>query len=376
MPPEHLAPAAATVAAVHDAVLAAAAEADPAGVAALVRRHRPLASAGEVQQVVDEVLHRVSGLGALQPLLDDPEVAEVMVNGPDRPVWVERRGRLTRTEVVLDERAVDLVVERIAAPLGLRVDRTRPTLDARLADGSRVHVVLPPLAVDGPCVTIRRFVARAIPLAELCPPGVDALLGAAVAERRNLLAVGGTGAGKTTLLNALAAEIDPGERIVTVEDAAELALEHPHVVRLEARSAAAGTSVRELVRNALRMRPDRIVVGEVRGGEALDLLVAMNTGHDGALSTLHANSAVDALARLETLVLLAASGMPLAAIRAQVAASVDLVVHVARLDGGRRRVVEVLEVGLGGGPPVRLAGADGVEAWPVRDARAHPAVVT
>jgi pilus assembly protein CpaF len=271
--------------------------------------------------------------------------------------------------VVLDRRLVDLAVERIVAPLGLRVDRTKPALDARLPDGSRVNVVVPPLAVDGPCITIRRFVVRALPLGELCPPGVDDLLRRAVLERRSLVAVGGTGAGKTTLLNALAAAIPPGERIVTVEDAAELDLPHPHVVRLEARS---GGTVRDLVRNALRMRPDRIVVGEVRGPEALDLLVAMNTGHEGALSTLHANSAADALARLETMVLSAASGLPLAAIRAQLAASLDLVVHVARRVDGRRQVVEVAEVR----PPddgtygVRhLAGPAGVESLPARPAR-------
>jgi pilus assembly protein CpaF len=338
---------------------------DGEAIAELVRHRHPLASADEVRRVVDGVRHRIDGLGAIQPLLDDPAVSEVMVNAPGRPVWVERAGRLAVTDVVLDAEAVALVVERITAPLGLRVDRTRPLLDARLADGSRVNIAVPPLAVDGPCVTIRRFVTRALPLAALCPPGVDRLLAGAVRDRRNILAVGGTGAGKTTLLNALAAEVPPTERIVTVEDAAELDLPHPHVVRLEARGSAAGTAagsaaaVRDLVRNALRMRPDRIVVGEVRGGEALDLLVAMNTGHDGTLSTVHANGVADALARLEVMVLLAGIGLPSAGIRAQLGASVDLVVHVARLGDGARRVVEVGEVALDGATIRVVAGPDG-----------------
>jgi pilus assembly protein CpaF len=370
MPPEGGAEtSAALVSALHEAVADHVLAAEAGGVAEAVRRQHPLASADEVRRVVGEVLHRVAGLGALQPLLDDPEVSEVMVNGPDRAVWVERRGSLHRTEVVLDRRSVELAVERIAGPLGLRIDRTRPTVDARLPDGSRVHIVVPPLAVDGPCITIRRFVVRALPLAALCPPGVDVLLRSAVLERRNLLAVGGTGAGKTTLLNALAAEIDGRERIITVEDAAELDLPHPHVVRLEARAASGVASVRELVRNALRMRPDRIVVGEVRGPEALDLLVAFNTGHEGGLSTLHANSATDALSRLETMALLAGSGLSSPAIRAQVAASVDLVVQVARFPGGRRQVVEVLEVDPSArSTGWRLAGPGGVEG----DARRPP----
>lgn len=371
MPPEGTAPGVVElVESLHEAV--AAGSGDGAGLADEVRRRHPLASPEEVKRVAGQVLDRLAGLGALQPLLDDPTVSEVMVNGPGRAVWVERRGRLHRTGVVLDGRAVDLAVERIAAPLGLRVDRTRPWADARLPDGSRVNIIVPPLAIDGPCITIRRFAVRALPLAELCPPGVDALLADAVGDRRNLLAVGGTGAGKTTLLNALAAQVGAGERIVTVEDAAELDLDHQHVVRLEARAPAGTSSIRDLVRNALRMRPDRIVVGEVRGAEALDLLVAMNTGHEGALSTLHANSAADGLARLETMVLLAGTGLPLAAIRAQVGASLDLVVHVARLAEGRRRVVEVLEVEPATGRAGRrLAGPGGVVAQPSRPSRAR-----
>jgi len=354
---------------------------DPDRIAALVRHHRPLATPATVAAAVTAVRQRVVGLGPLEALLADPTVSEVMVNGPGTPVWVERAGRLEPTAVVLDRAAVDIAVERIVAPLGLRADRTSPTVDARLPDGSRVNVVVPPLAVDGPCITIRRFGARAVRLDELCPPGVAELLGWAVSARCNLIAVGGTGAGKTTLLNALAASVPAGERIVTVEDAAELRLPHPHVVRLECRPEADGrhrVDLRQLVRNALRMRPDRLVVGEVRGPEALDLLQAMNTGHEGALSTCHANGTLDALARLETMVLLAGSGLPLAAVRDQLTASLDLLVHVIRRSDGSRRVVEVAEVadpsGRRGaadeGPRARaLADADGLRALPSRPAR-------
>jgi len=345
-------------------------------IAELVRRRHPLASAEEVRRVVDGVLHRLVGLGALQPLLDDPAVSEVMVNAPGAPVWVERAGQLAPTDVVLDDDALGLVVERITAPLGLRVDRTRPLLDARLPDGSRVNIAVPPLAVDGPCITIRRFVARSLPLVALCPPGVDRLLAEAVADRRNVLAVGGTGAGKTTLLNALAAHLPADERIITVEDTAELRLHHEHVVRLEARPASAdglgAVSVRELVRNALRMRPDRIVVGEVRGPEALDMLWAMNTGHEGSLSTCHANSPLDALRRLEVMVLTAGLELPLVAVRDQLTSALDLVVQVARLADGSRRVVAVGEVV---DPPRQgerlreLAGPHGVLRLPERPAR-------
>ncbi len=255
--------------------------------------------------------------GPLEPILADPEVTEVMVNGPGR-VWVERAGRLERVPVALDTPAIEHLIEKVVAPLGLRVDRSSPLVDARLPDGSRVNAIVPPLAVDGPCLTVRRFGARAIPLAAFAAPSVVALLAWAVAARLNVLVSGGTGAGKTTLLNALAGCIPPGERVVTVEDAAELRLPGEHVVRLEARPAnaegAGEVRIRELVRNALRMRPDRIVVGEVRGPEALDMLQAMNSGHEGSLSTCHANSPDDALRRLETMVLMGDVGLPLAAV--------------------------------------------------------------
>jgi pilus assembly protein CpaF len=270
-----------------------------------------------------------------------------MCNGAG-PVWVERSGRLERLALWLSADDVALLIERVLTPLGLRADRTAPLVDARLADGSRVNVVIPPLAIDGPCLTIRRFGARAVTLDHVAVPPVAAFLRSAVEARLNIVVSGGTGAGKTTLLNALAACLPAEERIVTIEDAAELRLPLTHVVRLEARPSnaeGAGTvHVRDLVRNALRMRPDRIVVGEVRGAEALDMVQAMNTGHEGSLSTCHANSPTDALRRLETMVLSGAAGLPLAAIREQLAASVDLVVHVARRPGGARRIVDVAEV--------------------------------
>jgi len=272
-----------------------------ADVVRIARQRAPLAPSTVLDGVVDRVLARTIGLGPLEPLLADPLVSEVMVNGPG-PVWIERSGDLRATDVQVDLATIELLVERVVAPLGLRVDRTSPLVDARLPDGSRVNVIIPPLAIDGPCITVRRFGTRAIPLAELCAPEVASMLEEAVTARANVIVSGGTGAGKTTLLNALAAVIPDGERIVTVEDAAELRLPGRHVVRLEARPANAdgvgAVTVRALVRNALRMRPDRIVVGEVRGAEALDMLQAMNTGHEGSLSTCHANSPADALRRV------------------------------------------------------------------------------
>lgn len=313
----------------------------------LVRDADPLLPATEVDDVVLRVLARTGGLGALEPILGDPDVTEVMVNGPG-PVWIERNGQLIRTLVELDTPAIELLVTRIVAPLGLRVDRSSPLVDARLPDGSRVNAIVPPLAIDGPCLTIRRFGARAIPLHDLAAPPVAALLRWAVVARCNVVVSGGTGAGKTTLLNALAGSIPAGERIVTVEDAAELRLPGDHVVRLEARPASfegvGAVTIRSLVRNALRMRPDRIIVGETRGAEALDMLQAMNTGHEGSLSTCHANGPDDALRRLETMVLLGDVGLPLAAVREQLVSALDLVVHVVRAGNGGRRVARVAEV--------------------------------
>jgi pilus assembly protein CpaF len=347
-------------------------------VAVLVDEEAPLLGAGLRRRLVAGVLADVCGLGALEPLLADPAVTEIMVNGPGR-VWVERNGALVRVPVELDTKAIEHLIEKVVAPLGLRVDRSSPLVDARLPDGSRVNAVVPPLAVDGPCLTVRRFGARAVPLAAFGPPDVVELLSQAVASRLNVVVSGGTGAGKTTLLNALAYCIPSTERVITVEDAAELSLPGEHVVRLEARPAnaegAGEVRIRDLVRNALRMRPDRIVVGEVRGPEALDMLQAMNTGHEGSLSTCHANSADDALRRLETMVLMGEVQLPLAAVRSQLEAALDLVVQVARRPDGSRRVVAVAEVLQGaaatdGGCRTRpVADADGVVAEPARRSR-------
>jgi pilus assembly protein CpaF len=360
------------VARIHERVVSdlAGGSIDAADVRRLVQAVEPLLAPAQVERVVAEVLAAVSGLGPLDPLLADPEVTEVMVNGPG-PVWVERRGLLTVTSLVLDRAAIEAAVERVVAPLGLRADRAHPMVDARLPDGSRVNAVMPPLAIDGPYLTIRRFGAKPIPLARLAAPEVAGFLAEAVAARRNIVVSGGTGAGKTTLLNALAGAIPTGERIVTVEDAAELRLPQPHVVRLEGRPAnaegAGGARIRDLVRNALRMRPDRIVVGECRGGEALDMLQAMNTGHEGSLTTCHANGALDTLRRLETMVLMGDVALPLDAVRDQIAASVDLIVHLRRV-GVERRVTEVAEVVPGGVRP--LSDGDRMLATPVRPARA------
>jgi pilus assembly protein CpaF len=293
------------------------------------------------------------GLGPLEELLADPTVEEVMVNGPN-DVYVERGGRIEPAGVSFpDEEELRNAIERILAPLGRRVDELSPMVDARLADGSRVNVVIPPLAIDGPALSIRRFGAsrpnpgELVELGTLTPAQCD-LLEKAVVGRRSVLVSGGTGSGKTTLLNALSSFIAPGERVVTIEDAAELRLQQPHVVRMESRPASVEgrgeVTVRDLLRNALRMRPDRIVIGEVRGPEALDLLTALNTGHDGALSTVHANSPEDALSRLETLALMAGLGLPHATIAEQVQRGVDLVVHLERRSDGSRRVTEIAEV--------------------------------
>ena len=321
-------------------------------VAALVDDEVPLLGGALRRRLVAGILADVCGLGAIEPLLADPDVTEIMVNGPGR-VWIERKGALVRVPVELDAAAIEHLIEKVVAPLGLRVDRSSPLVDARLPDGSRVNAVVPPLAVDGPCLTVRRFGARAVPLADFAGPDVTALLSEAVAGRRNLVVSGGTGAGKTTLLNALGACIPASERVITVEDAAELNLPREHVVRLEARPAnaegAGAVRIRDLVRNALRMRPDRIVVGEVRGPEALDMLQAMNSGHEGSLSTCHANSPDDALRRLETMVLMGEVQLPLAAVRSQLEAALDLIVQVSRFSDGSRRIVAVAEVVEGAG---------------------------
>lgn len=305
------------------------------------------------EEVIGRIVRDSVGLGPLEALLADPTIEEVMVNGPDR-IYVERRGLLEPTEVAFaGEEELRDVIERVLAPLGRRVDELSPMVDARLADGSRVNVVIPPLTIDGPALSIRRFGAERPGPDELVALGTLSaeqrqLLERAVAARRSVLVSGGTGSGKTTLLNALSSFLAPGERVVTIEDAAELRLQQPHVVRLESRPAGiegrGEVTIRDLLRNALRMRPDRIVIGEVRGVEALDLLTALNTGHDGALSTVHANSPEDALRRLETLVLMAGVGLPHATVAEQVRRGIDLVVHLRREADGSRRVSEIVEV--------------------------------
>jgi len=317
-------------------------------VADLVRAEAPLLDAQSLRETVKAVLNGVQGLGPLEAWLADPEVTDVMVNGGGQ-VWVDRAGTLTRTDLLLAEEVVLHLVERVVAPLGLSIDRAHPLVDARLADGSRVHAVVRPLAVDGPCLTIRRFGAKPIRLDQVAGPGVCGLLDWAVRARANVVVSGGAGAGKTTLLNALAAAISDAERVVTIEDAAELRLPGAHVVRLEARPANAEgvgeVRIRDLVRASLRMRPDRIIVGEVRSGEALDMLQAMNTGHEGSLSTCHANSPTDALRRLETLVLMGDVDVPHVAVREQIASAIDLVVQISRDGRGFRRITDVAEVG-------------------------------
>jgi pilus assembly protein CpaF len=322
-------------------------------VRALVAEQAVLLGAGDREEIAARIVRDSVGLGPLEVLLADPAVEEVMVNGPGI-VYVERSGRIEATDVAFaDEEELRNAIERILAPLGRRVDELSPMVDARLADGSRVNVVIPPLAIDGPLVSIRRFGARRPGPGELVALGTLTAeqrrsLEKAVAGRRSILVSGGTGSGKTTLLNALSGFIDPTERVVTIEDAAELRLQQPHVVRLESRPAGVEgrgeVAIRDLLRNALRMRPDRIVIGEVRGPEALDLLTALNTGHDGALSTVHANSPADALGRLETLALMAGVGLPHAAVAEQVQRGIDLVVHLERRADGSRVVTEIAEV--------------------------------
>ncbi len=319
----------------------------------LVDEHAAVLPAAEREQIAARIVRDSVGLGPLEVLLADPAVEEVMVNGPDC-VYMERRGRLEPTGVAFEsDEELRNTIERILAPLGRRVDELSPMVDARLADGSRVNVVIPPLAIDGPALSIRRFGASRPGPDELVAIGTLTAaqrrdLEQAVGERRSVLVSGGTGSGKTTLLNALSSFIASGERVVTIEDAAELRLQQPHVVRLESRPAGVEgrgeVTIRDLLRNALRMRPDRIVIGEVRGVEALDLLTALNTGHDGALSTVHANSPADALRRLETLALMAGVGLPHAAVVEQVRRGIDLVVHLQRQPDGARRVTEIAEV--------------------------------
>jgi pilus assembly protein CpaF len=346
----------------------------PAALGAFVRAAEPLLADADVTALAAALAADIAGLGPLDALLADPAVSEVMVNAG--AVWVEREGALQKVSDQLDSGAVARVVERIVGPLGLRVDRAAPIVDARLPDGSRVCVVMPPVAVDGVCLAVRRFASSAVGLADFCSAAVVGLLREVVVDRYNVLVAGGASAGKTTLLNALAGEIEGGERIVTIEDAAELRLPQSHVVRLETRPAnaegAGAVGVRTLLRAALRLRPDRIIVGEVRDGAALDMLQALNTGHAGSFSTCHANSATDALRRVETMALMGDVDLSLTGVREQLAATVDIVVVVAKTGAGRRRVVEVAEVlepGPAGWTVRPLATGAAVQTRPARPSR-------
>ena len=324
----------------------------------LLLEESPLLPADVAQRRAHRLVGELIGLGPLQQLLDDPEVTDVLVNGPG-PVWIERDGCLQLSGIAVDTHEILRAVERLVAPLGLRADRSCPVVDARLADGTRVAAVLPPLAVDGPVLAVRRHLRRPLPLDAFAGAPVVELLHGVVDERHNVVVYGPTGSGKTTLVNALAARVPGSERIVTVEDVAELRLPGPNVVRLEARPGAADgagrTEVRDLVRAALRLRPDRIVVGEVRGAEAADMVWALSTGHRGGFSTCHAGDPDDALERLATMCLLGQAAMPYQVARAQVLAAVDVLVGVGRDPSGRRRVVAVHRVGPSGAGPDLVA---------------------
>ena len=307
----------------------------------------------ERDDLVIEIEHETFGLGPIEPLMQDPTVSDILVNGAQE-VYIERRGKLERTRVTFrDDTHLLQVIDRIVSAVGRRVDESSPMVDARLPDGSRVNAIIPPLALDGPVLSIRRFAKDPLRMADMIEfgtltPALAEILRATVQARLNILVSGGTGAGKTTMLNVLSNAIPNTERIVTIEDSAELQLQQEHVVRLETRPAniegQGAVTQRELVRNALRMRPDRIVVGEVRGGEVLDMLQAMNTGHDGSLSTVHANSTRDALSRIETMVLMSGLSLPVRAMRDYIASALDLVVHLSRLSDGTRKVVRVTEI--------------------------------
>ena len=305
------------------------------------------------KEIFGQVLNDLLGYGPIQALLDDPDVSEIMVNGPKK-IFVEKKGQLTKSNAVFDDDDhVVRIIERIVLPLGRHVDADSPTVDARLPDGSRVNAVVRPVAIDGPSITIRKFRKDKLKVDDLINYGslsrqMADFLQACVKARFNIVISGGTGSGKTTLLNVMSGFIPEDERILTIEDAAELQLQQEHVMRMETKTANAegrgAVTIRDLVKNSLRMRPDRIVVGEVRGGEALDMLQAMNTGHDGSLTTVHSNSSRDALSRLETLVLMAGMDLPLKVVRQQISSAIDLIVQQTRLKDGQRKVTAVTEV--------------------------------
>jgi pilus assembly protein CpaF len=322
-------------------------------VSELLGSRSDVGSAEDIAALRQEIIDEALGLGPLEDLLRDPTITEIMVNGPNR-IFVERSGKIeTTVKRFTSERQLRLIIERIIAPIGRRIDESQPMVDARLVDGSRVNAVIEPLALDGATLTIRRFPERRMQAGDLVrigavtPELVD-FLRAAVEARLNIVVAGGTGSGKTTFLNVLSSFLPSSERIVTIEDAAELSLAQEHVVRLESRppniQGAGEIRIRDLLRNSLRMRPDRIVVGECRGGEALDMLQAMNTGHDGSLTTIHANSTRDAISRIETLVLMAGFDLPVRAIREQIAGAIDMVIHLSRMRDGSRKMCAISEV--------------------------------
>ena len=319
----------------------------------LCRLRADLLNLSDRERLVNEVLDETFGLGPLEPLMRDPTITDIMVNGP-KVVYVERKGRLEQVDVAFhDERHLLQIVQRIAGRVGRRVDETSPMVDARLPDGSRVNAIIPPLALDGTLLSIRRFGAKPFLMNDLIAnraitKEMTEFLSACIKARINLVISGGTGSGKTTLLNALSSYIPHDERVATIEDAAELRLQQPHVARMETRPAnIEGTGMvttRDLVRNALRMRPDRIIIGECRGPETLDMLQAMNTGHDGSMTTIHANETRDAVSRMEMMIGMAGFDLPIWIIRRQIASAVQLIVQVARLSGGIRRVVKISEI--------------------------------
>jgi pilus assembly protein CpaF len=313
----------------------------------------PLLNRMERERLIDEVLDETFGFGPLEVLLKDPTISDILVNGPHK-IYVERRGKLEKTEVKFrDSDHLLQIIDRIVSKVGRRVDETSPMVDARLPDGSRVNAIIPPLALDGPTMSIRRFGTNPLKLEDLLnykafTPEMAMLMEAAIKARLNILISGGTGCGKTTLLNTLSSFIPPEERIVTIEDAAELQLQQDHIVRLETRPAniegKGAINTRDLVRNALRMRPERIIIGECRGAESLDMLQAMNTGHAGSMTTLHANTPRDAQARLETMIMMAGMELPIKAMRQQISSAVDVIIQANRLQGGPRKVTSIVEV--------------------------------
>jgi pilus assembly protein CpaF len=313
----------------------------------------PLLNRMERERLIDEVLDETFGFGPLEMLLKDPTISDILVNGPHK-VYVERRGKLEKTDVKFrDNDHLLQIIDRIVSKVGRRVDETSPMVDARLPDGSRVNAIIPPLALDGPTMSIRRFGANPLKLEDLLnfkafTPEMAMLMEACIKARLNLIISGGTGSGKTTLLNTLSSFIPHDERIITIEDAAELQMQQEHIVRLETRppniEGKGAINTRDLVRNALRMRPERIIIGECRGGESLDMLQAMNTGHAGSMTTLHANTPRDAQARLETMIMMGGMELPMKAMRQQISSAVDLIIQVNRLQGGPRKITTITEV--------------------------------